>query len=396
MTNREEESQEHRLGLGAQLESIVAGLQRAALNSGEWTGVSKQIDDAAGIMGSHLAVLSERGSPHDFLFSRLLVQGEPREEIERLYVEEYAALDERVTRVADLPIGRLLLNKEILSEHEQKASPVYADFLPSVGSNNQIVVRLKGLADTHVVWTLSGWPGRDWLSEQTGVVNRLLPHLRHFVRVRQALAAADARSVSLAELLDRTGLGVVHLDREGRVLEANEPARSFLRSGDCLTTRSGGQLGARWRSDDAKLGRLITACCRDGVGGSMTVRSTGESSVAGPLAMHACPVPPDRTTFDTRAVAAQVLLTELGSGPAVDPAPVAAAYDLTCTESRVAASLAEGLTVREIAAATGRRESTVRWHVKNLHSKLGVHRQTDLVRLVLSAAVSTSPFDGEE
>jgi len=383
---------EARLGVAAQVETIVADLQEAALDSGAWAGVSRQVDEAAGIQGSHLAVLSGRGPSHEFLFSRLLIRGEPREEIERLYVEEYAALDERVTRVADLPIERLLLNEEILSEEEQKASPVYADFLPSVGSNNQVVVRLKGLADTHIVWTLSGWS--DWSSEQAGVVDRLLPHVGHFVRVRQALAAADARRASFGELLERTGLGVVHLNREGRVLEANEPARSLLRSGDRLTTRSGGQLSARWRSDDAKLGRLIAACCRDGVGGSMTVRSTGESSVAGPLAMHACPVPPDRTTFDTRAVAAQVLLTELGSGPAVDPAPVAAAYDLTCTESRVAASLAEGSTVSEIAAATGRRESTVRWHVKNLHSKLGVHRQKDLVRLVLSAAVGTSPFDG--
>ena len=47
--------------------------------------------------------------------------------------------------------------------------------------------------------------------------------------------------------------------------------------------------------------------------------------------------------------------------------------------------MALGLTVREIAASTGRRESTVRWHVRNLHSKLGVHRQADVVRLVLSA-----------
>ena len=69
----------------------------------------------------------------------------------------------------------------------------------------------------------------------------------------------------------------------------------------------------------------------------------------------------------------------------VDLRTLARKYGLTPAERRVAAQLALGLTVREIAASTGRRESTVRWHVRNLHSKLGVHRQADVVRLVLSA-----------
>ena len=54
-------------------------------------------------------------------------------------------------------------------------------------------------------------------------------------------------------------------------------------------------------------------------------------------------------------------------------------------ESRVAAMLADGKTVRDIVAVTGRRESTIRWHVRQLYQKGGVSRQVDLVRLVLSA-----------
>ena len=46
--------------------------------------------------------------------------------------------------------------------------------------------------------------------------------------------------------------------------------------------------------------------------------------------------------------------------------------------------MAEGLTVREIAAATGRGESTIRSHVKHMFAKHGLSRQADLVRLVLA------------
>ena len=52
---------------------------------------------------------------------------------------------------------------------------------------------------------------------------------------------------------------------------------------------------------------------------------------------------------------------------------------------RVAALLAEGLKVREIAAATGWRETYVRWLVQQAYRKRGVSGQVDLVRQVLAA-----------
>ena len=46
--------------------------------------------------------------------------------------------------------------------------------------------------------------------------------------------------------------------------------------------------------------------------------------------------------------------------------------------------LAEGRTVRGIAAAMGREVTTIRWHVRHMFNKLDINRQTDLVRQVLS------------
>lgn len=71
--------------------------------------------------------------------------------------------------------------------------------------------------------------------------------------------------------------------------------------------------------------------------------------------------------------------------PSIDPERVAETLGLTHAESRVAAALAEGATIREIAAATHRAESTVRELVKRIHVKLGISRRANLVRRVLSA-----------
>ena len=373
--------------VAARLKGAIGELQEAALDEERWPVASALIDDAARILGSHLCVLPRRGSPPEFLFSRLLFHGEPLDDVERRYVQDYAPRDERRPRLRALPYGRLVHNTALFTEREKKTSPLYCGFLPRVGSNNQAVVRLEGVHDTDIYWCLTAPMGRDWSAEEIAVVEQLLPHVRHFVRVRQALASADGREASLTGLLDQSGLAVLHLDRTSRVLETNAPALELLAIGDSILLQDG-QLSARGSDSAARLGRLLSICCRKGVGGSMMFHPHGGSADSEPLLLCACPVAPDHTTFDTRGVSVQVLLTRLGTTPNVDTRQVARLYGLTPTESRVAALLTEGYAVGEIAASTGRKESTVRWHVRNLHSKLGVHRQADLVRLVLSTAAA--------
>ncbi len=377
----------NRSGRSGGMEGVVALLQEAAFDEEGWTPVATAIDDACGSYASHLVVLSDKGERCPFRFSRFLIGGEPDDETERLFNEEYAPRDERLPRLPGLRYAHLIHNTEIYTDQEQRLSPVYAGFLPRYGTNNQVNVRLAGRNDSDIVWVLTRKTASDWMSENLAFLEGLLPHVAHFVRVRQALAEADAREASLTELIERAGLGVAFLDAWGRLLEVNAPGRRLLAEGHCLSERDG-RLRARWPSDDAKLGRLLRACCRDGVGGSMTVQPSADDAIAGPVTLHACPVPPDLRSWDARGVAAKVLLTEPHAGGPIDPGPIAAAHGLTRTEAKVAALLAEGRTVSEIVASTGRKESTVRWHVRNLHSKLGVHRQADLVRLVLSTAAA--------
>ena len=78
----------------------------------------------------------------------------------------------------------------------------------------------------------------------------------------------------------------------------------------------------------------------------------------------------------------------------VSPERVAASLGLTPAESRVAASLAEGRTVAEIARTSDRAPDSVRRLVKQALAKTWCSRQADLVRLVLSC--SRLPIPREE
>ena len=73
----------------------------------------------------------------------------------------------------------------------------------------------------------------------------------------------------------------------------------------------------------------------------------------------------------------------LGERLFFDPEFVAERLGLTRAQSRLAVALAEGDTVHDIAEATGRTKSTVRWHLREIHRTLGVSMQAQLVRRVL-------------
>ena len=103
--------------------------------------------------------------------------------------------------------------------------------------------------------------------------------------------------------------------------------------------------------------------------------------------VHVKPVEVRQLDFGARRVAALVLITEPGQVARIDPAVVAATLGLTPVESQIAALLAEGWTVREIAGALEYTERSVRWYLHQIYHKQGLAGQVDLVRLVLSVAM---------
>ena len=80
-----------------------------------------------------------------------------------------------------------------------------------------------------------------------------------------------------------------------------------------------------------------------------------------------------------------VLLAEPQHRHRIDPGLVGAALGLT-GESQVAAWLAEGRRVDEMARDTGHTRRAIYWHLQQIYQKHHISRQADLVRLVLSVA----------
>ena len=139
-------------------------------------------------------------------------------------------------------------------------------------------------------------------------------------------------------------------------------------------------------ADRTRLRRLIGRALPEFLGevpggGSMTVqRPSGRSR----LGLHVMPVGDAVADFGGRRVAVLVLLVDPARRPPINGQRVAVTLGLTPSEGRMAALLAEGLKVSEIAMAQSWSENYVRWLVQRIYGKLGVSGQVDLVRQVLA------------
>ncbi len=367
---------------------ILAALYDAMLDDGRWPTASALIDEACGLQGQVLAVGG--GLQDEALggcsFVGVYHRGQRLTDWEREYFEHYFSLDERVPRYRRLSDSQLVHNTALYTDEELKTSPIYNEILPRYNSQDCLNVRLVEPDGSNIVWGLYDSITPDgWRSPQVALLSGLLPHLRQFVRVRQALVRAEAFDASATALLDNPRLGVIYLDQHGAIMEANDRGRDLLRRGDGLSD-PGGRLQATVPAERDRFARLVAHAVPTAgtpTSGSMLLRRT---SLLAPFAVHVSPVGGPQLDFGARRPAALVLLVEPTYQPRLDPAFVAQTLDLTPAESHIAVWLAEGRTVRDIAVTTGRTEGTVYWHMKRIYHKLSLSGQADLVRLVLSVA----------
>ena len=375
------------MGQQDKFDRVVAALHEAMLGDAHWQAVATLIHDACGTVGDHLVIVDghARYRP-EWLFDQLNHRDKSGVELSQEYVENFFPLDERMPRLMRLPDRRLVRATDLWTERELKASATYNDFLRHAKGQESLNVRMDGPDGLDILMTFGDpiEPG-GWSSGHIEMIERLLPHIRQFIRVRHALISAEAHGASFTGLVDSTGIGAIHLDQRGMIYEVNARARAILRHGDGLADQ-GGFLRARLAADDAKLGRLLARALPKSsdvaASGSMAVART---PVLPRFALHVNPVTNRQMDFGARRIAAIVLIVDPGEQIRIAPGLLSATLGLTEAQSQVAAELAAGSNVRDIAVATRRRESSVRSLVKQMHARLGISRQADLVRMVLSA-----------
>ena len=369
-----------------EFERIVGLLNEAMLDDARWLEASALIDEALGSKGNHLVFSNQSWNEDiDVLFVRFCYRGEHHTALEREYFQTYYPVDDHLPGLRRLPDGKIAHVRDTFLEQDLAKSVMYNEGMPRFGFQNGLNVRMGESFQSRIIFGIADpIEANEWSSGQLDLIQRLLPHIRQFVRMRLALIESGVLATTLGQILENAGTGVIQLDRRGRIVAANDSARALLRSNEGLSDRDGVLRAAMPEDNDTLQNLLARALPRfgeQGASGSMMVR---RPSLLPRLVLHVKPVANREVDYRSRHVAALVLIVDPVERVRIDPGLVAAALGLTPTETEIAVLLAEGRTAPEIAEATGRGYSTVRTHLKHIYLKLGVSRQFEVAQLVLA------------
>jgi len=309
------------------------------------------------------------------------MMGDRFPEVNADYVNYYGAIDPRLKLVMTMPVGTTLACHHYFDDAFVRRNEFYNDFLLPNHSRFVAGCRILETGDLTTVFGLHRGPEHGpFESADTELLERLLPHLRRVVTIRQRLQAAEANVATRQAALDRLPTAVFVVAATGAVVVMNEAARQLIRLGDVLLLQQG-RLSLRRAAEDSRLQGLIreaaTAAARRGAGGgSLPISRNGGGAYAALIA----PVPPDQAGA-TAEPAAMILMTDPAAAPRNLGRTVIELYGFSQAEARLAVMLAQGRTLQEAADERRVGLETIRSQLRSLLAKARASRQVDLVRV---------------
>ncbi|MFT7624085.1 MAG: DNA-binding NarL/FixJ family response regulator [Myxococcota bacterium] len=191
-------------------------------------------------------------------------------------------------------------------------------------------------------------------------------------------------SQALLGVLQYFDLSLVLVDGTGRVVSASNAASGLLLADDGLSVHKG-RLVVRDPECAEVLERAMQMALQQDVAGMCSVdRPSGQLSyqvTVIPAPVQAPPVP------------AHARLVLRITDPTAENADAVRffrdMYGLSAAEAMIAGELGQGLDVRQVANRRGTSAGTVRRQLQQVFNKVGVRRQTDLMRLLFRGSIGT-------
>ena len=300
------------------------------------------------------------------------------------YERDFAALDPAPPAFMRRSVGTAIPTYRLLPEETRKPGVFFAEFFRPLGLEECLGGTLAAVDGRFAMIGLHREPDRQAFDDaDIAKLERLMPHLSRALQLRRAFLSLDRHNAALAGACDRLAAGFVGVDENGRIIFANASARRLSARDDGVALDRQGRPYAVDRAANQRLGQLARDAATGGAGGVVRVpRPQGKPAyvlMVAPLALS------DGLEVGNRPRGTLFVIHDpLYTLP---PAPqlVAEMFGLPLGSATMLAALASGEELKDYAERAGISMNTVRFHLKTAYARTGVHRQSDLVRLVTGA-----------
>ena len=180
--------------------------------------------------------------------------------------------------------------------------------------------------------------------------------------------------------LNRVNVGLIIVSSDDQVVWLNQRARRMLAEDDGVRLINN-QLRCCWQADTARLWAAVKSARED-------PDTTYAASLSRPHGEHDMSVmiianPRHDGRNDGGLPEVGIFLRDTAQRTTLDPKVLKKLFDFTQTEIRLAICLSEGSSLEDAAVDLGIKLATVRVHLRSMFGKVGVHRQSELIRRIL-------------
>lgn len=301
------------------------------------------------------------------------------------YLRHYYAFDPFI----DLPDGQVVTPEQAVGPGWSQ-SVLYNDYLRPLN-----ITHLLG-ADLHVEGgavcrfrVSRGDDAEPFSVEDRALCQMLLPHLRRSLQMHAQLDGLEGERQLFSGTVNRLQLGMLYLAVDGAVVDSNAEADRILACRDGIYLQGGRLCIDSVR--EARRFRQLLQLASDKTQGPTLVEAMSVSRVSGasPLGLVVRGVPAPALPPRGERPAVVVILRDPEAGVAEGAqAVVQRIFGLTPREAALALCLADGLNVEEAADQLGVRRNTARTYLRFVFCKMGVTRQSVLVRRILNSVAA--------
>ena len=311
---------------------------------------------------------------------------------EDLKIYNEAGTEPHFELFAKVPLGVATSAQKIVPDR-QKLEAIYGEeYIKNVISLNMYYIGGVWLFNDDVrkigVGLQRGRESGHWSDDELQKLTDISPHIQRAMHIHREFTRLRIREQALRAGLNKMLVGLILFDSTMQPTYINPIAESILKYHPAIQLKNN-RIYASKHEDSNKIRNALNLSLNANKEADpldfCTALGIRHSSSPLPLPILISPLyginmEQENTGLDTQAV---MIISDPEKNQPIVPEALCTAYNLTPAESRVAIGIANGLSIKEVATMHGNKTSTIQSQLKAVKAKLGISRQSELVKILL-------------
>jgi DNA-binding CsgD family transcriptional regulator len=374
--------------MGVGQEALIDGFYEAAIDVARWPAI---LADAASFFQARGAQIGHMDL-RDGRLSFLINHGYDYTPDHIRRYEELMGEDPRLPYLTARPFVPMHC-RMVVSDDELHATRVYREVLKPAGLEYTLGVNLiEEEQSTSFFMVVRGPEMQRFGAVECEILRGLVPHLRRALRLYTRFADIDLDRLVAIETLDQMPIGTMIVRGDGTLVSANRIVRDLTARCDGLAVLG----GVGRHLDTIRLHGAITAVVASARAGKahasqalVLPRGKGD-----PLRLLLCRLPATHVGLALVLAPRDLVLVLVGdpdNAPEAQWEQLQDMFGLTRSEAKLLKLLLAGTPVKDAAARLELSRDSARQYLKSILAKTGTHKQSELIRKVLSSPAWIRP-----